>query len=358
LANKKILFFTLGKEYLASSRTRVYGYLPYLQNAGFDCSIIASNLFWYHQTVIFGKNSYLVKVINRIYNLISGLRVILRSRSFNIIFIQRVLLPVPVFKILHRFNPNIIFDFDDAVHLADTHYNPKGTGRKFLTRFNYIAKNSKAVITTQSEFNQSHARLLNENVFGLTTPVNIKRYYPKQDVTGGEVVIGWIGSPEATPFLYSLKDVFRVISKRHPNLKLELIGAKKFKIDGLDPIFKDWDLRTEAENLHHFDIGIMPLEDNAWTRNKYYKLLQYFAAGIPAVASGIGICRDMIEDGVNGFLAKDNDEWIQKLSLLIENSELRKRIGVRARKTAEDFYSYEVTAPVLIGILKKLNSNG
>jgi len=65
---------------------------------------------------------------------------------------------------------------------------------------------------------------------------------------------------------------------------------------------------------------------------------------------------EIISDGINGYLAKDNDEWIEKISLLIENPELRKTIGTEARKTVEERYSVnsqkDKYLSLLMGLLK------
>lgn len=353
MENKKILFLTLGKENLASSRIRAYGYRSYLKNAGFDCRYISYTTSFYHRSITRGNN-YLIKTVNKLYGYISIFRLLWKVKAFDVIFIQRVLLSRHIFRLLRTLNPNVIFDFDDAVYLTDR-YTRNGKSNKFLKRFDYIAKNSKVVITTQSFFNLSYAKSINKNVITLTTPVDTKRYFPmKREIAKEGVVIGWIGSPSTTHYLNKLKNVFHLISKKYPYVRFEFIGAEPFKLDGIKLIFKDWSIESEIEDLQNFDIGIMPLEDDEWSRNKYYKLLQYFAVGIPAVVSAVGICRDIVDDGVNGFLAKDEDAWINKISMLIENPELRKRLGENGREKAVSRYSYEANSPILINLFQEM----
>ena len=352
--NKKILFFTMGNKELASTRTRVYEYLPYLRKSGFDYLIISYTAAWYCRLFTRGKDYILFRLFNKFYSCLSVLRLIFQAKNFDVIFIQRVLFRKTIFRIIRNLNPNIIFDFDDAIYLTNTNCNSGNNRDKFLSRFNYIVKHSKHVITTQSEFNRSIAMKINKDITSLTTPINTNRYFPSKTKIIKERVIGWIGSPATTRYLYGLRDVFRTVVKKYPNVKIELIGAERFKIEGINLIFKEWDIKTEVEDLQNFDIGIMPLEDDDWSRNKYYKLLQYFSMGIPAVVSSVGVCKSMIEDGVNAFLIRDEKDWIEKLSSLIENDELRSKIGMHARKTAESFYSYEVTSPILIGVFNDL----
>lgn len=352
--NKKILFFCLGKETLASSRVRVYSYLPYLKAADFDYLLLSYTSSWYYRLYIRGKDNFFCKVINKIYGWISLLFLIYHARNFDVIFIQRVLISRHIFEIIRRLNPNIVFDFDDAVYLADRYSGLKGKEHRFLERFNYIVKYSKYVVTTQSESNQTVARSISKNVVTLTTPVDTRKCFPVQANARKEVVIGWMGSPAATHYLYGISKALRIISEIYLNVKIKIIGAENFKVNGINLIAKDWALDSEVEDLQDFDIGLVPLQDDEWSRNKYYKLLQYFAVGIPAVVSAVGICKDIVEDGVDGFLVKKDEDWIKRLSLLIEGQELRKKMGMSARKKAERYYSYEITSPVMIDLFKKM----
>lgn len=66
------------------------------------------------------------------------------------------------------------------------------------------------------------------------------------------------------------------------------------------------------------------------------------------------INRELIKRGGNGFLAATEDEWYEKISLLIEDPDLRKRMGLRERDFVVKNYSFEVAAPKLISTLKDL----
>jgi len=121
--------------------------------------------------------------------------------------------------------------------------------------------------------------------------------------------------------------------------------------------FKKWSLEEEPDDLRAFDIGIMPLIEDEWSTGKSgYKLIQYMATGIPCLASAVGVNKDIIEEGVTGFLVNGPQEWIEKLSILIENDGLRKSMGARGRQKAEKYYSYQANAVKLIDIIASLSS--
>ncbi len=133
---------------------------------------------------------------------------------------------------------------------------------------------------------------------------------------------------------------FLVISNEKPQINL-----KSFK-------FIKWDKTSEISDLQKIDIGIMPLYDNEWEKGKCgFKGLQYMALEIPAVMSPVGVNTEIIKDGENGFLAKDEQEWFDKLSLLIENSQLREKLGKAGRQTVIEKYSVDANKQKYLDVL-------
>jgi glycosyltransferase involved in cell wall biosynthesis len=123
-------------------------------------------------------------------------------------------------------------------------------------------------------------------------------------------------------------------------------------LEGVNVRFVPWRERTEFKDLLAFDVGIMPLEDTAWSRYKCgLKILQYMAIGIPAVASPVGVNSDIIRTGENGFLPESSSDWVQILQHLTSHQELRLRIGAAGRRTVEQSYSVESQLPRLVEVL-------
>jgi glycosyltransferase involved in cell wall biosynthesis len=114
---------------------------------------------------------------------------------------------------------------------------------------------------------------------------------------------------------------------------------------------------TEIETLQDFDIGIMPLPNNQWTKGKCgFKGLQYMALEIPCIMSPVGVNAEIIMDGENGFLADAAEEWIEKISSLIESESLRQAMGKAGRKTVQKRYSKQAWEGKYVEFFQKLIS--
>ncbi|MCJ7646241.1 glycosyltransferase family 4 protein, partial [bacterium] len=125
-------------------------------------------------------------------------------------------------------------------------------------------------------------------------------------------------------------------------------------LNGLNIVWHRWQAKKELEELQSLDIGVMPLFDNQFTRGKCgFKALLCMACGIPVVVSPVGGNSEIITDGINGFLAATEDEWVGKLSRLIEDGDLRKKMGMRGRETVEEKYSIRMNIPKVIEALRK-----
>ena len=95
--------------------------------------------------------------------------------------------------------------------------------------------------------------------------------------------------------------------------------------------------------------------DDPWSHGKCgLKILQCLAVGVPVVCSPAGINREIVEDGVHGFWANTQEEWIEKLEILINDQDLRKRMGMEGRKRVIEYYSLKANAPRMLKIFQQL----
>ena len=177
---------------------------------------------------------------------------------------------------------------------------------------------------------------------------------PVRSHSSAEVVtIGWIGSHTTSAYLAPILPVLARLNEPRLRARLVVIGGA---VDTPAPWIEQrrWSLDGQAAELAEFDIGVMPLPDMAWARGKCgYKLLQYFAAGVPAVASPVGVSRELIGTD-RGLLATTAEEWHAALDGLIRDAAERAQRGAAARALVEREFSYARWAPELAAMLRSL----
>jgi glycosyltransferase involved in cell wall biosynthesis len=154
-------------------------------------------------------------------------------------------------------------------------------------------------------------------------------------------------------YLSEIGEALRQLVRRY-DVRVRVIGAPRYRIEGVPVINVPWQLDTEVEELVSCDMGIMPLRDDAYSRGKCgAKLLQYMGVGIPAVASPVGANREIIEQGKTGFLARTESEWEETLGQLIMDASLRRELGQAGRERVEHDYALSDVAARLIGFFRE-----
>lgn len=264
--------------------------------------------------------------------------------KYDYIFIHREATPVgpPIFEwlIAKVFCKKIIFDFDDAIWLPNTSENNKiVAGIKWHSKTAAICKWAYK-ISCGNSYLCNYARHYNANV--VLNPTTIDTQYLHNTINNQEAalpVIGWTGSHSTIDYLNDIIPVIAQLEKEFPFIFLVISNRKPhFNLKSLQ--FLPWNKTTEIADLSKINIGIMPLKEDAWSEGKCgFKALQYMALGAPAVVSPVGVNKKIVQQGVNGFLATNKQEWMEALSTLLQNNTQRKVMGSAARKTIEQHFS-------------------
>jgi glycosyltransferase involved in cell wall biosynthesis len=243
-------------------------------------------------------------------------------------------------KLLQQINPRIVFDFDDAVMFRSQKYGQPLRGKDFR-KFLRTMKHCAAAVAG-NDYLACFAEACGRPAVVLPTSIDPAKYSVKKHSDGHGLTIGWLGLSDGLAYLRHIQPALRRLSARFPGLKLKIISDKPLQLDGVLVENETWRPETEQTGLMSFDIGIMPLWDSVWTRGKCgYKILQYMAAGIPPVASAVGANIDIITHGLNGFLARTDEEWVNSIASLIDDSALRERVALSGRELVEKNYSLE-----------------
>jgi len=268
-----------------------------------------------------------------------------------LVYRLRFLTPIPRIEPIPKLD---VYDFDDALLVGSTFpWNRRlawlkreaARCRTYLSRARLVIAGNSYLAETA----RSYARGIEVIPSCVDPSIQPLRAHAETD----PVRIGWIGSASTAPYLAQLMPVFERLNANRVRAKLVVVGTTvNLRAPWME--HREWSLDTEQAELANFDIGVMPLPDDEWTRGKCgYKLLQYFAAAVPAVASPVGVNRSIIGNA-RGYLAETAVDWFRALSELINDVDLRREMGANGRAFVEREFSYQRWAPEYAALLRQL----
>jgi len=251
----------------------------------------------------------------------------------------------PVLERILAASRPLIFDFDDAIFLPDTSRANRRFGRLKCAGKTATLCRMSAHVTVGSGHLADYARRHAAGVSVVPSSVDTERYRPRESHDGRErVVVGWMGSATSQVHLERFAPVLREIVARR-SIELRVVSATPPDLPGIPHAWTRWSAAAEAEALRSFDIGIMPLPDDSWSRGKCaMKALQYMGVGVPTIAGDVGANAEVVTHGHDGFLAATPEAWVTHATALIDAPALRARIGAAGRRTVEERYSMRVSA--------------
>jgi glycosyltransferase involved in cell wall biosynthesis len=348
----RVLLLTRYDRLGASSRLRSLQFLPWLARAGIDVEVQPLLPNAYLQDLYQGRKDYRYAV----GAYLGRYRSLGQTDKFDLLWIEKELFPwLPYWTESSWLDgPPAILDMDDAIfHNYDLSKNllvRSALGNKIdrlIARVN--------LVTVGSDYLAERATAAGaQRIERLPTVVDLDRYPLRIGRQSYRCVIGWIGTPQTASYLFEVEGALAQLASSKI-ARTVLIGSGPISLRGVPTEIHSWFEDTEQEKVQLIDIGIMPLPDAPWERGKCgYKLIQYMASGVPVVASPVGANKQIIDHGVNGFLASTESEWIEYLSLLAASPPLRARMGAAGRAKVESQYCTRVIAPRLVDLIKSV----
>lgn len=344
----------------AGCRFRIAHYMPYLNANGFDVELsplFTTDFF----RLVYKPGHFPTKAWTFALLALRRLWSLRRLRQYDVIFIYREIFPIGPALLEWLMSmpglPPIVFDFDDAIFLPSvSEANRLIEALKSPGKVATTIRRSAAVVAG-NDYLAAYARQFNDAVTVLPTCVDTDVFRPRANreasIDARGPVLGWIGSPTTSVYIESLGDVLREVATTH-RFVLRVSGSgRPLTMPGVTVDNTAWSLADEVELFRNIDIGVYPLADDDWSRGKCgFKAIEFMACGVPVVAAAVGVNREIIEDGVNGFLASTRDEWTTKIRRLLDEPALRERFAVAGRRTIEERYSLRVNAPRMAGVLR------
>ena len=180
--------------------------------------------------------------------------------------------------------------------------------------------------------------------------------------TTDRVRVGFLGSVDHAGFLDAMLAVPLRELKRELGARLELVFCGALPeiarelgaaCEPFQAEFTTWRRRARALAL---DVGLAPLPDSPFHRNKYFnKYLEYASLGVAGIYSNVPPSADAVRDGETGLLsANDPDAWLAALRRLTSDRALRARIARAAWLDVEARFSPAALLPAWVDALAPL----
>ncbi len=335
---------------VASARVRVVGFTPYL--AAQQVSLV-------HRPALTDDDYALLQSSARperkaLALARSAARLATRRTQHDLLLVHRLRLmaPLPGYDPPHRLD---VYDLDDALFLGSSAAVNRrfGWAKQEARRCVACMRRARLVIAGNA-YLADHARQLGAARVAIVPSCVAPEHQPVREHADSDVItVGWMGSQSTSEYLAAVLPALERLNSDGVRFRLVIVGARLgVRAPWIEQ--RAWSARTQAGDLASFDVGIMPLRDSPWARGKCgYKLLQYFAAGVPAVASPVGVNREMIGSD-RGLLAESVTDWERALRELASDPARRRQHGAAARSYVERDYSYTRWAPELADLLRSL----
>lgn len=352
----KILLLTRYDRLGASSRLRALQYLPYFRSLGWEVDPVPFFSDDYLHNLYAVKSTWkhaLLAYLRRVHTMT-------RVGGYDLVWVEKEVLPfflAVAERLLKALNIPYMVDYDDALfHRYDLHR--LWPVRTFLGhKIDTVMRHASLVVAGNDYLTQRARNAGASRVEIVPTVIDLDRYPApdtEQEKTNHDLIVGWIGTPKTSRYLLPLQSVFASLQSRF-NVRFVAVGASKESV-GDSPVEPwPWTEDTEVGSIRQFDIGIMPLVDSPWERGKCgYKLIQYMACGLPVVASPVGVNCEIVEPGVNGFLATENGHWQESLAFLLADAQSRTEMGKKGREKVEAWYCLQAQGPRFEKLLRQL----
>jgi glycosyltransferase involved in cell wall biosynthesis len=337
----------------ASSRVRFYQFVPGLEARG--CIIESAPLLSddYLADLYAGRATRVAPIAMAYLRRVSN--VLRAARQADVIWLEKEALPwIPATleRLVLRTSLPVVVDYDDAVfHRYDLHR--LGVVRATLGSKIDVVMRRAAIVVAGNEYLASRARQAGaRRVEIVPTVVDTTRYLQTPEPAEPPFTVGWIGSPATAPYLVRVREPLKALQSTH-GAKLCLIGAPPGTLRELAPDIVPWREDKEVAALQACHVGMMPLPDEPWERGKCgYKLIQFMACGRAVIGSPVGVNREVICHGTNGWLADSTAEWREAFATLAGDPERRHLLAEAGRQTVEERYSMTRVLPVLDSLLR------
>jgi glycosyltransferase involved in cell wall biosynthesis len=304
--------------------------------------------------VLYERGHLASKVLGVARGYVRRIRDLFRVPQYDLVYVHMYITPLGTSfseRITRALAQRLIYDVEDNVmaHVDYVgHYNPNPLLRflRASAKYRFLIRKADHVVTSSPALND-RCELMNGHgaCTYVSSSVDADRYEPAYRYSNdGIVTIGWTGTFSSRPYLDLLRPVLQKLAGER-RFRLRVIGNFDYQLPGVDLEVIRWTVEQEIEDLQAIDIGLYPLPVDEWVSGKSgLKAIQYMMMAIPCVATDVGTTPLIIRNDENGLLVRTEDEWVSALKRLLDNPDLRRRLGETARKDAVAKYSTNAIA--------------
>lgn len=343
--------------YTPSSRFRMRQYFPYLNSEKFElydyyrkystetASSVDGTIRIRHSLPLIFK-----ALFHETANICFRLHDVIDSNKYDAIWLSRqLIIGYPTFEKL--FNKPLIYDIDDAIYLK---------GKAAYLQFKITASKSSVVIAGNNFLAEESSKYC-RNVHVVPTAVDTSRWYPTENINIGnnsEIFnIGWSGTSASFNFLVPLQSELNKFLNDYPDTKISIMSDRfPFELNELKSRinFIKWSPDSEVDFIRSLNVGLMPVQDDLWSRGKCaYKMLLYAACGIPVVVSPIGVNKTILEMAEIGYGAVLKGDWYVSLRELYNDNSKCQKFSENGIKLVNNNYSVKICAPKIANLLRQ-----
>lgn len=356
--NLSLLIFSRYDEMGASSRYRIYQFIPFLKASGYR--VVTYPLFT-DEFVKAPSSAFIKKTMLLFWAYVRRLIQLRRALEYDVILVQKEMfpyLPALAERLLRNLGVKVVVDFDDAIFDQYRHSSNWFVKATLSNKIAVVMRASSAVIAGNRYLADYALSVRAPAVCIVPTTLDLARYEKSRGTLdkdaytqSDKLILGWIGSQSTVSYV---SDILPVFERAQHLIKQIFIVGGKFEYSGpLNIRFLPWSEDGEQEALKEFDAGFMPLPDTPWAKGKCgFKLIQYMASSLPTIASPIGMNIEIVDDNVNGFLADTDESWVSAIESLARlSSSEREAMGAAGRRKVEREFSNAMAQAQLLKIL-------
>ena len=344
-ANKKILIlcpYPVGVA--AGQRLKYEQQFKLWKDHGFELTVspFMDIAMW---SIVYKRGNYSGKIFGLLRGYFRRAKDLCRLRKFDTIYVFLWVTPLGtsiIERIFKNFSKYLIYDIEDNIFdIKSNGINHIAPYFKSGNKIKYLIKEADHVITSSPFLTTDCLKLRSKNKCTyITSSVDTDRFIPINSYENNKkLTIGWTGTFTSKKYLDLLRPVLLKLSANY-DFTLRVIGNFDYTLPGLDLEVIQWTVENEVADLQGIDIGIYPLALDDWVSGKSgLKAIQYMAFGLPTVATKVGMSELIIDHNEDGILVRTDEEWLDALSMLLRNPQLRKKLGVAARKKVLERYS-------------------